>query len=529
MAYNGQAIPISFGALGLVTDLPASDIPPGALIRAWNVSVNEGYIQKAPGTNKYNTVALPAGVVAFYDWHPGIATQRMIAACENGNIYRDDGGRGFNSNTAVKTGLVGLTPNSQFIEGGNESTGRNRKLFFISFGQNQVQVLAADGVTFTTIASPALDWTSSNYPRCGVVHRNRFWVFSGQYVYGSDTANHENFLSNFLAQGIFPGEGGDIRGAYVYKGRMFAFKDGGFTYFLDDTDLDSENWFWRRLSSAFGLAAPNAICEALDDMLAGNSTGTITSYAATQAFGDIAAADVLQLAAVENYLRGNTSKLGISVEHMLYYPEKKQVFLTYRSAYYTYNDMMIVLDVNKTGQTPRITLWRKGSPQCLGLRKDINDIQRPMYGDKDGFIHLMDYEDRREGSTAYIGDFQTPHYDFSFADPSLRMKNKLFDWLSVTYEREGPHNLSCDYYIDGKYIDTINFPMLQYTDPQLDVLLLDVGRLAQHNTETSAPIRLTGHGRTISFRFYNSGDNESFRVAGIVVGLRPSGEQAQRT
>jgi hypothetical protein len=139
----------------------------------------------------------------------------------------------------------------------------------------------------------------------------------------------------------------------------------------------------------------------------------------------------------------------------------------------------------------------------------------------------MDYEDRKEGSTAYIGDFQTPHLDFSFLDATLAERNKHFDQLSVTYVPEGNWNLSCDYYIDGKYIDTIQFQMKQYLSNQLNTFLLDTDRLAQPNTETmTRPLK--GTGRTISFRFYNSGSNQSFQVSSLEIGFRVSGSQAQK-
>ena len=120
------------------------------------------------------------------------------------------------------------------------------------------------------IASPAADWVSPNYPTVGVIHRNRLWAFMKQRAYASDTGNHENHLSNNLTQAIFPGEGGSVIGAFVFKGRLFAFKEGGFVYYLNDDDPDSDNWNWLKLASNFGLSSPHGILQALDDMIAVN-------------------------------------------------------------------------------------------------------------------------------------------------------------------------------------------------------------------------------------------------------------------
>lgn len=525
--YSGAEYPVSLGQLGLLTDLSPSDIPPGAMISAWNVTLNDGRIQKAPGSLAYNTNALDSGIVAIFDWWPNTITQRMICVTALGNVYRDNGLGTFSfngGNPLNETPLTGLTPNAQFVAGGSEQPGNARKLFLFTFGQNPIQVLEDDGSTITPVANPAVDWAVSNYPKCGVVHRNRLFAFSKQFAYGSHTDDHEDFTgSNALTQPIFPGEGGDIIGAFVYKGRLFAFKDGDFVYWLDDSSLDSDDWTWLKIASNFGLSAPNAIIEALDDMFSGNSTGTVTSFGATNALGDVAAGDVFSIAQMEGYLRGTSSKVGTNVQHAVYYPEKKLAFFTYRSGYYTYNDMLVIIDVNKKAQVgPRVYFWQKGRPQCLGLRKDATNIQRPMYGSSDGRIYLMDREDCNEGGVAYSGEFQTPFMNCGMAE-----KNKSFDWLAVEYVPSGDITLLCDYFIDGKYMDTVSFSMAQYESPVLDTFLLDANRLAQISTETGVR-RLGGSGRTISFRFRNGGINESFQLVKFTIGFRPSGEQAQK-
>lgn len=526
--YVGGEYSVSLGQLGLMTDMSPSDIPPNALIGAWNVVLSDGRIAKAPGALVYNSVALDSGIAAVFDWWPSTIVQRMICATELGNIYRDNGLGTFSYNGGDplnETPLIGVGPNSMFVAGGSEEPGNDRKLFFLSFGQNPIQVLVGDGSAVVPISNPNVDWATTKFPKCGVIHRNRFFVFSGQFAYASHTDDHEDFTgSSALTQPIFPGEGGDICGSFVYKGRLFAFKDGDFVYWLDDSSTDSDDWVWLKIASNFGLSAPNAIVEALDDMFSGNSTGTVTSFAATNSLGDVAAGDIFSIAQMEGYLRGTSSKVGTGYQHAIYYPEKKLAFFTYRSAYYTYNDMLVVIDVNKSAQVgPRVYFWQKGRPQCLGLRKDATNIQRPMYGSSDGKIYLMDREDRLEGAASYTGEFQTPYVNCGIPE-----KNKLFDYLAIEYIPEGTHSLSCDYFIDGKYIDTITFSMAQYVSPVLNTFLLDTNRLAQASPETGKR-KLAGSGRAISFRFRQAGANESFQLVKYTIGFRQSGEQEQKT
>lgn len=520
---------IPLGALGVISDAAPTELPVNALTQSNNVTLVNGTVQKATGGRRLNAVALPAGVVAGVDWRPDQTTQETVVACSNGKIYFDNGPGDFNLQVSIGTGYTNLTPNSMFVTGGNEIGGRTKKLFFFSFGENQLQVLDPDdGLGFRAVEAPAADWTVGSYPKVGVIHRNSLWAFAGQISYASDSGDHENFLTNTQVSPVFPGEGGDIKGAFVFKGKLFCFKEGGYVYALNDDSIDTLDWYWQKLASNFGLSAPNAVSEVLDDMVAGNTSGTATSYTATNALGDIESADIFRVAAAEVYLRDNFSPVGISLQHTLYYAAKKLFYMTYRSSYYTYNNMLIEIDFSRQNSPPRILPSIKGSPQCLFLRQDSNGVERPLYGDKDGYVVFMDQENRLEGASAFEGRFQTVNFDMAHIDPKMATMNKHWDWLSVEYRPEGNWNLSCDYYVDGKFIETIQFPMVQYQDPQLNVLLLNTSRMAQQNTETfTRPLTTTG--RVITFNFYNSGSNQSFQVAGIVVGFRPSGEQAQRT
>lgn len=525
MAYSGVTAPITLGQLGLHTDMSPSDLPPNALIEAKNILLSNGMCQKAPGTLIYNTNdQLDSGIVALHDWWPNTVQQRTIALTDTGKIYRDIGDRTFTSATAITTGLGAPTPNSMFIEGGQETSGRDKKLFLFTDGLNQVKVLTADGTSFSDIGNPAADWATGNYPRVGLVHRNRLWAFAGQNAYASNTGDYEDFTASFLQQAIFPGEGGDILGAVVFKGRLFAFKEGNFVYYLDDSASDSSTWFWRKLSNNFGIAAPNALVQSLNDLLAGNSSGTITSYMATDTLGDIESADLLRSANMEQYFRANFSTSGVKFMHAHYYEAKKLLFFTGRSTYKTSNDMLLVIDMNT--QTPRITTWIKGTPQCLAQYRDINGILRPMYGSADGYVHRMDYEDRLEGSTAYEGAFRTAYTDFRFVDPTLVHKQKHFDHLWIEFAEEGNHNVSIDVFIDGRFIETITTSM-NIEGTYLDTFLLDTDRLAERTTQSSA-LPLHGSGRRISFRVYNSGSNESFKIASMTVGFRPGQDGATK-
>jgi hypothetical protein len=345
-----------------------------------------------------------------------------------------------------------------------------------------------------------------------------------QAAYASDTGNHENFTSNNLIQYIFPGEGGNISGAFVFRGRLFAFKEGGFVYYLDDSNEDSSNWIWQKLASNFGLASSHGIVQVANDMIAVNESGSPVSYEAVQNFGDIESADILRLLQIEDYYRNSTSLAGINLTHALYYEAKKQLFFTTRTSYRTTNNALLHIDMNK--QAPRAALWTKDQVNCLAQRKDINKVLRPIYGAEDGYIYLMDQEDRLTGSTAYTGEFKTSHTDFRFMGEDLAARNKLFDFLAVEFIPQGSWNLEIDVYIDGTFSETINF-LMDVRDDGLGSFTLDTDPLGREETQTIQK-PLHGSGRRISFHCKQSGSNQNFALASLSVGFRVSGEQAFR-
>lgn len=524
MSYQGSVAHIPLGDLGLLTDMPPGAIPRGALIKANNVSFETGLITKAPGSYRYNTTVLPSPIVALHDWWPDVVTQRLIAACANGSIYRDIGDRVFSGATAIATGLGAPTPRSMFVEGGQETASRDKKLFFFSDGAAQLQVLTGDGVTFEEIATPAADWTTPRFPRFGFIHMNRLWAFMGQRAYASATGDHEDFVTGVLTGNIFPGEGGELIGGCVFKGRAFVFKEGGFVYYLDDQDPDSDNWIWRKLASNFGLASPHGIIEVGNDLIAMNESGSLTSYAAVEQLGEVESGDLLRQLQIEEFVRQNTSLSGLSVAHALYYEAKKQLFFTYRTGWRTTNDLFLHIDNNR--ERPRPALWPKDQADCLALRKDSMKVQRPIYGSSDGYVYLMDREDRLVGGSAYTGEFKIAHTDFRFLDETIAHRNKLFDYLAVEFLPMGDWDLAVDVYIDGDFSETINFEM-DVRDDGMGTFTLGTDALGREETQTITK-PLHGSGRRLSLHCRLSGSNQNFALASFDVGFRPSATQATR-
>jgi hypothetical protein len=212
------------------------------------------------------------------------------------------------------------------------------------------------------------------------------------------------------------------------------------------------------------------------------------------------------------------------VIHSVYYGAKKQAFVTYRMGYRATNNLLLHMDFSR--ESPRVAFWTKDQADCLALRKDINKILRPIYGSADGFVYLMDREDRLVGGAAYTGEFKIGHTDFRFLNETIAQKNKIFDHLDVEFVPMGSWNINIDVYIDGTFSETIPV-LMDVRDDGLDTFTLDTDPLGREEAQT-VRVPLHGSGRRISFHVKQSGANQNFSLASLDVGFRLSAEQATR-
>lgn len=531
---GGNWFPIQLGQLGLYTDMPSSQIPPNALIKSQNINYVPGFLQKAPGAIRYNTSVLPNGVVAVMDYWINTVTQRLLAATSDGKLWKDNGDRTFMALTPLATGLGTLNNRSQFVIAGNESAGNNKKVFFFSNGISQLKVLSGDGTSFSNVSLPASDWAtansttnvSSNYPKFGLLHRGRLWAFAKSIAYGSSTTNHEDFQTSnaILVNNVGPGDGGDILGAFVYKGTMLIFKEGDVIYRLIDTDTSSSNWYFTKFGEGLGISSLHGACQLLDDLILGNSSGSLTSLKATQAYGSFTQGDVLKMSKVNQFYRQNLTVAGIPFQQAMYYPDKGIGFFTGKSGYYTYNDSLIQMDVSEP-QNPRFGLWNHYQADCLGLRRDINNTQRLIYGARDGYVYLADRETWAVNGNAYTAKFRLPYIDMRQMSPAMATTQKAFEYLSCTFTPSGNFNLNVDVWIDGKLSETVAFKQVVDTN-YLNAFILNTSYLGTYEEQTIVvPIR--GMGRRISLECYNSNAYETFKVSQLAIGFRPLAEDAQ--
>lgn len=433
---------------------------------------------------------------------------------------------------AGATSLGTITTDTHCLAGGNEVPGNARKLFFYTNGVQQLAMMTGDSASITGITRPAASWSTGQYPTFGVMYNSRHIAISQHTIFICRQGDHTDFTTSETDGtgasqfSIFPGEGDLIIGAIVYKGGLLIFKRpfGMYLFQWNGGPLtDPTNVSITKLSDEFALGSPHAASQVLDDLLGGSSSGSIFSQKATNAYGSLEAGDVLQLGLVRNYIRQQFAKGGVQKMHAAYYSEKILAMFTGRDSDSSSQNQILMYDAS--GQTIRYSIETKDQPTCLFMRKDSNFILRPVYGADDGNVYLMDQTTSNVNGASYTGEFQTPYIDFSFLDPKLAEKTKLFDFLSITYQSIGNWNFLVDVFVDGSFINTITFQMKQ-TGAVLDSFVLDLNVLGQPTTSLQNRQQLKScAGKAISFRIYNSGLNETFAIERMVVSFRESGEQ----
>lgn len=537
MAYDGEIATIPLGQGGLYTDDPQTITPITNVIKANNISFTFGSIEKVPGAIQYTkNFGLSSGVGAFFDWWPNDISQRLIVCAKNGKIYRYR--TTFEAATEITPSgsapaTLGITNQTYILTGGSESLGRNRKLFIYT-GSNTPQVISGDGTTRSNMSKPAADWTGSNQPFFGIIHRGFHFAFGNRNLphqaYRSLASDHEDFQSTGIGTyTIYPGESEKLMTGFVYKNALYVVKYPLGLYQLIDSDNDPNNWYFAKVTDEFGAGSPHASAPIIQDQWVANSNGSISSASQVNAFGNIRSGDVFWQLRCEQFMRQNTNQQGLLNRHMLWYSDKKTILAAYQSAGGLKNDLLCFIDLN--GQAPKVSWANCFQPNCLGLIKDVQGVGRPAYGSDDGFVYLLDRADRSvAGTKAYLGEFQTIHTDFVNFNVAYQPTSnvaeftKMYDFVEPVFDPTGDFDLNMDVFIDGSFKKTLVFNVSSRAN--LDTIKLDSGQLdSGAPKESRRPIQLQG--RRISFRCYNSGLNQNFKLSKILVYFRRA-DQAQR-
>lgn len=535
MNYEGLIADIPVGSLGLKTDDPHSKLQPGQLTRAINISLQDGKVQKDFGSMRWNSAALPGGIRAGVDYAPDEATNLIVVMCSDGNVYKFT-----DFFTSLVVGASGGAPATlnvsayaNIIEGGAEETGNPKKLFFMT-GVDPVQVMTGDGATRTTISAGAADWTGTNQPVAGIIHRGRLfaWLKRGSTVYASDATNQEDFTTSPLLYNV-PGSSNELTCAFIHNKRLYIAKYPNGLYQLVDDDPDPSNWFWVEVNGSFGAQNADGYCTVFDDMLIANQFGGLSTLTSIQQFGDVKTSDMFNALGVQNFVKEEILAEGRGIRHGVYYADKKTAIFTYRSQTGIMNDRLCYVDF-QTPQLPKVVWVDKDQPSCLFLVRDIQGVRRPWYGAEDGYLYQLDQPNRWVGTSdqivqeGYRGEFWTPFFDFGGDKAEIAESMKQFDHLELQYEAAGDWNLTVECWVDGLFVKKLQYNM-GFKRSNLDEMQADTTAIVDSECPLTMKQKLGFGGRRIQFRAYNEEAGQNFRIIAMRVYLQITGAVQERT
>lgn len=524
--YEGIIASIPLGMGGLLTDNPNSLVTASKLIRAQNATLFNKKLEKDFGSRRWNSSALSSGVIGFTDWWPDSVNQRIIAVDRSGNVIRFKyyySSSTVTATTADTPTTLKSSPYCNFLTCGAEEAGNERKLFILT-GKHHVQVITGDGTTRRNILNGAADWSGTNQPFFGFIHRSRPYLFGNENdphrIYVGLATNNEDFTTSPLTFQVHPGKGERLIFGFVYKKKAFVLKYPSGLYILDDSDATITNWKWDLLNESFGGASSQCGIEVLDDFFIANNYGGVTSLTAAQTLGDIKSADVFYQLAIERTIREEMSQTGGRERNVMYYPAKKMAFITYRSAGGIQNDRMVQISVHQKGA--EATIISKDQPNCLGLIKDNFGVERPYYGAEDGYIYQMDQVDRNVNNSAFRMEFVTPHMDFAEGDPQRAELMKSFDFVEFVYEPTGDWTLNFEVYIDGLRQKQGTFRLDGRSE--LDAFVLDTNQ-TDAEVAYSKRIQIGGQGRRVAVKAWNETTSQNVKLLRVNIYFKYTNHQ----
>lgn len=526
MPFIGEVAEIIPGTAGLTGSRSAARISPGHLIQANNVEYVSGTVRKEGGALKYNAAAITGApaVLGGHDWWPDAGTQRMVVLLSDGTLKKDSGAGTFPTTLVAGLSVTDVTP--IFVDGGQELAANPRKLFIFT-GLNQCKVLNADGVVVTDIASPPGDWTTRR-PVCGEIHENRLWGASRHTIYASLPTNHEDFTTTPYSLPVYPGVGDDIAALLSFKGMLLVFKRPVGIYAIDTSDTNTALWRVNKVNDNIGIANPRAVTQIDDDVVFETRISTLHLLSAIREFADVKSSSISAIQDMDTFTRTNLSKSNTRFNQMVYYQDKRELHVTdstLNAAADTRN-FRVVLDMND----PAVMRFRTSDfmlNRSLWLRRDSRGIHKPVVGDNNGFVWLLDDAGLTKDGAGYTGLFQTAHLDLSHVDPKLGSVNKIGKFLEVVGDPDGNWLLTVEVYWDGVLKQTIQFN-LATAGAALGTFTLGTHALGGNRVSRKRR-RLVGQGKNISLLGKNGTPGEGFAVIKFYLYFKRGGESEKNT
>ena len=468
-----QFAPILLSARGITSEREPTRLKTGHLLYGYNLDFTiPGLVQKPGGSAKSNSVAITAApaIMGGAEFWATDALQRRVVATADGKLYKDDLTGAFATTLASGLDLSRVT---YFAQGGLESTGRNRLLFAMN-GYDKVQVLSADGLTTSDLATPPADWNAASK---GPAFMFRMMTSAGQmmggggtptnldYLYGSSAADHTVWTGTVLGFNVYPGLGRKLVAGRQAFGRTWLWKWPRGIFWIDESAAAVTGWFAKIAHEQLGAApTPWAVTQIMHEEQGGpvafvNQAGQM--FLMEETSGTLSGVNFVNLCARQNLNLIDTiatefNKSRFNRVQLHWYEDKNLLIGLYAAIGASAETRQLVIDMNDTPMRAHIST--KDTNEAMWFEQDADGIPRPIIGDNAGFVWKLDQTTRTVDGAGYGLRLRTSPTDFSDVKPEWAVK-KAFIRLHLEFEPVGNFDVTAKVYIDGVLKGTVTFNM----------------------------------------------------------------------
>lgn len=537
--YKGVTVNYPIGDGGFNGSRNRQLIPVGQLSKARNIRFDTSSIVKAGGLSVFdsNAVACSPDILAGHDWHPTTALQRQVTVWSDGNIYKETSG---NQDAVTLDSCRSFSEPIVFVEGGQESGSGNRKLF-IYHANIMPQQLTADGATTSDLSNIPTDWDAcggNSQPAGAVYHDFRIYAFAPptypHTIYASNLDDHGDFSSGEPSPPIFqvtPGYGERISAAisdfHTGSRDLYVFKYPRGIFRIDTTSVVGAYIPVDTVSLDIGCPGPNAVAQVENDVWFIGQDAHIYSLSAVTSEQNVNRADLTALLNLEDWVADNVSRTEAKLKfaRITYDPLRKEVHVAYRGLGDDLGSKVLVIDIQQPNN-PRVTIDDRGEYfEAMWLARESTGNDRIYCGGTGGVFYKANDGTISVNGTSYTAEFELPETDFSWAEASLRARQKRFDWLELATIDAGDGVLNIEFLIDGVSYRTASID-LNAEGSLLGTGVMDSFILGGGLFNRTYKLRVGGFGNRLSIVF-KSTDAKKFEIVAANISFKPLGYKGE--
>lgn len=495
------------------------------LVDAKNLRFRGDTFVKAPGLGFFdsNGISGTPNILEAFEYRPVSGTSRIISACSDGSVYRENAGD-LDDSTLV-TGLSFSGPIT-LLQAGQQTSSTNKQLLLFSDGV-EPHSGSGDATSMSPLTNIPSDWSGSDQPKAAILHDFRVYAFGcpafPHAIYVSTLNDHTDFSTgNPPIFTVAPGFSDEVVMAYsVLPELLYVWKYPFGIFRINTTQITDTIIPIQTARLDIGGSGPHGVTQVGQDVWFIANTGHIYSLVAAENSEDLIEANLTAQLDLEPWVEENVDLSKIRFARLIYDSENQEVHAVFTGKNGTLNDLRLVFDVSDP-QRPRVSPdTDRGEIFQTGFRYIETSGNTNLYwGGSGGQIYKDNQISRNVGgTTSYSGTFRFPETDLSWVGESLSQRTKRFDWLDVLIKPTGSYDLTITIYIDGisRLTTSVSLGSTGGDFPfTLDTDRLGGGEVIRHKV----PLGLRG--QRIGIEITNNGLNENFSIAELLINFKPN-------